>query len=129
MRVHATRRSRCRDYSGSTPRGKDGVDKTALSESDICDRYITPALEPAGWLTEHWRREYGFTDGKMIVRGSLVARGHGGGAPAGPATACLQHPAQQDLETSAVSNNGGPSSSLCSKAHEGKISGDGCVTG
>ena len=51
------------------------MDKTALSESDICDRYITPALERAGWATEHWRREYGFTDGKMIVRGKLVARG------------------------------------------------------
>lgn len=25
------------------------MDKAALSESDICDRYITPALEPAGW--------------------------------------------------------------------------------
>ena len=51
------------------------MDKTALSESDICDRYITPALERAGWASEHWRREYGFTDGKMIVRGNLVARG------------------------------------------------------
>ena len=51
------------------------MDKTALSESDICDRYITPALERSGWATEHWRREYGFTDGKMIVRGNLVARG------------------------------------------------------
>ena len=51
------------------------MDKTALSESDICDRYITPALERSGWATEHRRREYGFTDGKMIVRGNLVARG------------------------------------------------------
>ena len=51
------------------------MDKTALSESDICDRYITPALERAGWATEQWRREFSFTDGKMIVRGQLVARG------------------------------------------------------
>ena len=51
------------------------MDKKALSESDICDRYITPAVERAGWATEQWRREFGFTDGKMIVRGKLVARG------------------------------------------------------
>lgn len=51
------------------------MDKKALSESDICDRYITPALGRAGWANDHWRREFGFTDGKMIVRGKLVARG------------------------------------------------------
>jgi hypothetical protein len=51
------------------------VDKAALSESDICDRYIAPALERARRATEHWPREFGFTDGKMIVRGKLVARG------------------------------------------------------
>ena len=45
------------------------MNKKALSESDICDRYITPALERAGWDKQHWRREYGFTDGKIIVRG------------------------------------------------------------
>lgn len=51
------------------------VNKKALSESDICDRYVTPALDTAGWSTNQWRREYGFTDGKIIVRGKLVARG------------------------------------------------------
>jgi type I restriction enzyme R subunit len=51
------------------------VNKKALSESDICDRYVTPALDTAGWTTNQWRREYGFTDGKIIVRGKLVARG------------------------------------------------------
>ena len=50
------------------------MDKTALSESDICDRRSTPELERAGWSTEQWRREFGYTDGKMIVRGRLVAR-------------------------------------------------------
>ncbi len=50
------------------------TNKKALSESDICDRYITPALTKAGWETNRWRREYGFTDGKIIVRGKLVAR-------------------------------------------------------
>lgn len=51
------------------------VNKKALSESDICDRYITPALATAGWASNRWRREFGFTDGKIIVRGKLVARG------------------------------------------------------
>jgi type I restriction enzyme R subunit len=51
------------------------VNKKALSESDICDRFITPAIQDAGWAQHQWRREYGFTDGKIIVRGNLVARG------------------------------------------------------
>ena len=51
------------------------TNKKALSESDICDRYITPAVAKAGWAANRWRREYGFTDGKIIVRGKLVARG------------------------------------------------------
>lgn len=49
--------------------------KKALSESDICDRYITPAIERAGWTNSQWRREFSFTDGKMIVPGKMVARG------------------------------------------------------
>lgn len=49
--------------------------KKTLSESDICDRYITPALVKAQWQTNQWKREYGFTDGKIIVRGEFVARG------------------------------------------------------
>lgn len=51
------------------------INKKALSESDVCDRFITPALTRSGWTTNRWRREYGFTDGKIIVRGNLVARG------------------------------------------------------
>lgn len=50
------------------------TDKKALSESDICDRFITPAITKAGWAPNRWRREFGFTDGKIIVRGKLVAR-------------------------------------------------------
>lgn len=48
---------------------------STLSESDICDRFIAPALRTAGWAEHQWRREYGFTDGKVIVRGNLIARG------------------------------------------------------
>lgn len=51
------------------------TNKKALSEADICDRYVTPAITKAGWAANRWRREYFFTDGKIIVRGKLVARG------------------------------------------------------
>ena len=51
------------------------MNKKALSESDICDRFVTPALMRAGWTNDQWRREYSFTDGKIIVRGKVVAQG------------------------------------------------------
>ena len=51
------------------------MNKRALSETEICDRFITPALKQAGWLLERMRREYSFTDGRIIVRGRLVSRG------------------------------------------------------
>lgn len=51
------------------------MNKKALSEADICDRFITPAISKAGWNSGRYRREFGFTDGKIIVRGKLVARG------------------------------------------------------
>ena len=50
------------------------MNKKALSESDICDRYISPALVASGWDKNRWRREY-FTAGKIIVRGKMVGQG------------------------------------------------------
>jgi type I restriction enzyme, R subunit len=50
------------------------MSKKDLSEADICDRYITPAIYDAGWKKSQVRREYGFTDGQMIVRGQMAAR-------------------------------------------------------
>lgn len=52
------------------------IDKKTLSERDICTKFITPALEKAGWdkLTQVLE-EVGFTDGKIFVRGKLTARG------------------------------------------------------
>ncbi|QYK49404.1 MAG: DEAD/DEAH box helicase family protein [Phycisphaeraceae bacterium] len=50
--------------------------KRTLTETEICDQFITPALVKAGW--EHGvqiRREYTFTDGQVIVRGKLAKRG------------------------------------------------------
>ena len=51
------------------------MNKKSLSESDICDRFISPALVLSGWDESRWRREYAFTAGRIIVRGELVARG------------------------------------------------------
>ncbi len=47
-----------------------------MSEEDIKMKYITPSIEQAGWnIKTQVRTEYGFTDGRIIVRGNLVARG------------------------------------------------------
>src|SRR5207253_8419522 len=52
------------------------MDKAALSERDICTRYITPALRQAGWdEMSQIREEVSFTKGRIIVRGKLVSRG------------------------------------------------------
>jgi type I restriction enzyme R subunit len=52
-----------------------GINKKELSESDICDLYITPALEKAGWEKGmQIRREYPITPGPVIVRGELSLR-------------------------------------------------------
>ena len=51
------------------------MNKRGLSETDICDRFITPALRQAGWLPERILREHSFPDGRIIVRSSLVSRG------------------------------------------------------
>ncbi len=46
------------------------------SEADVCMRFITPALQRAGWdLHRQIRCEVPFTDGEVIVRGRMVARG------------------------------------------------------
>jgi type I restriction enzyme R subunit len=52
------------------------LDKKTLSERDICTKYITPALQKAGWNIEtQILEEVSFTDGKIFVRGKLTARG------------------------------------------------------
>lgn len=50
--------------------------KRDLSERDICTKYITPALEKAGWnIRTQVREEVTFTAGRIYVRGQLHARG------------------------------------------------------
>jgi type I restriction enzyme, R subunit len=52
------------------------MSKNTLSESDICAKYITPAVIQAGWDEAlQIRREVFFTKGRIIVRGKLVTRG------------------------------------------------------
>jgi len=53
------------------------MEETRLSESDVCAKYITPALHQAGWNEAQIRREVSFTKGRIIVRGKLVSRGEG----------------------------------------------------
>jgi type I restriction enzyme R subunit len=52
------------------------MDKSALSERDICTKFITPAVKKAGWDEMlQIREEVSFTKGRIIVRGKLVSRG------------------------------------------------------
>ena len=52
------------------------ADKQALSERDICTKFITTALRQAGWdELLQIREEVSFTKGRIIVRGKLVTRG------------------------------------------------------
>ncbi|WP_219968501.1 EcoAI/FtnUII family type I restriction enzme subunit R [Methanospirillum stamsii] len=44
------------------------IDKKSLSERDICSKYITPAIERAGWhLLTQVREEVNITKGRVIV--------------------------------------------------------------
>lgn len=52
------------------------MNKKLLSERDICTKYITPAIEQAGWNRHtQFLEEVSFTDGRIYVRGKLAARG------------------------------------------------------
>ncbi|MFM7438641.1 MAG: type I restriction endonuclease [Snowella sp.] len=51
------------------------MDKKSLSERDICTKFITPALEKAGWhIQTQIREEFSLTDGRIIIRGNLHTR-------------------------------------------------------
>jgi len=52
------------------------MNKSDLSERDICSKFITPAVRQAGWdEMQQIREEVSFTKGRIIVRGRLVTRG------------------------------------------------------
>ncbi|MDY0036947.1 MAG: DEAD/DEAH box helicase family protein [Zoogloea oleivorans] len=51
------------------------MDKKQLTERDICTKFITPALEKAGWdIATQVREEFPLTKGRIIVRGKLHTR-------------------------------------------------------
>src|SRR5690606_6706070 len=51
------------------------MNKKTLSERDICTKFITPALEQAGWdIATQVREEFSLTKGRIIVRGKLHTR-------------------------------------------------------
>lgn len=51
------------------------MNKKALSERDICTKFLTPAIVGSGWdLLTQIREEYPLTNGRIIVRGKLVSR-------------------------------------------------------
>lgn len=53
----------------------ESIDKKSLSERDICTKFITPAIESAGWdILTQVREEVSFTDGRVIVKGTTTTR-------------------------------------------------------
>ena len=60
------------------------MDKFSLSERDICTKFITPAIQQAGWQQSQFREEVNLTDGRVIVRGKLAARVRNPEAKGGP---------------------------------------------
>ena len=50
------------------------MDKSQLTERDICTKFITPAIQTAGWQQHEFREEVNLTDGRVMVRGKLAAR-------------------------------------------------------
>ncbi|MBP2030667.1 type I site-specific restriction endonuclease [Methanohalophilus levihalophilus] len=54
----------------------DEINKYDLSERDVCTKFITPAIDKAGWnLQTQVREEVQLTDGRVIVSGQTVSRG------------------------------------------------------
>lgn len=60
------------------------MDKCQLSERDICTKFITPAIQQAGWQQHQFREEVNLTDGRVMVRGKLAARIKNPEAKGGP---------------------------------------------
>ena len=51
------------------------MDKKNLSESDICDKFIRPAMEQSGWNgMDQIYREFPLRAGRVVVRGQKAQR-------------------------------------------------------
>ncbi len=74
-RVISFRRMR----AGPDQLGGDLMNKKAMTETEICQNYITPAIGRSGWDKQtQIRREFSFTAGRVSVRGKVAVRGGGG---------------------------------------------------
>lgn len=60
------------------------MDKYQLSERDICTKFITPAIQQAGWQQHQFREEVNLTDGRVMVRGKMASRVKNPAAKGGP---------------------------------------------
>jgi len=60
------------------------MNKQDLSERDICTKFITPAIQQAGWEQQLFREEVKLTNGRVIVRGKIASRIENSGAQGGP---------------------------------------------
>jgi type I restriction enzyme R subunit len=60
------------------------MDAYQLSERDICTKFITPAIQKAGWQPHEFREEVNLTAGRVMVRGQLAARIRNPDAKGGP---------------------------------------------
>jgi len=60
------------------------MNKYELSERDICTKFITPAIQEAGWQQHQFREEVSLTDGRVMVRGRLASRIRNPEAKGGP---------------------------------------------
>jgi type I restriction enzyme R subunit len=47
---------------------EDRVDKHDLNERDICTKFITPAMQQAGWELHQFRQEVSLTEGRKWIR-------------------------------------------------------------
>ncbi|OPX89008.1 MAG: Type-1 restriction enzyme R protein [Pelotomaculum sp. PtaB.Bin013] len=70
-----TKRKEVRQRRIVTCRRKRLMNKKELTERDICTKYITPALEKAGWdIFTQIFEEFSLTKGRIIVRGQYHIR-------------------------------------------------------
>ncbi len=60
------------------------MNKKDLSERDICTKFITPAIQAAGWQQNQFREEVKLTKGRVIVRGQIATRIENPEARGGP---------------------------------------------
>ena len=50
------------------------MNKKGLRERDICTKFITPAIQAAGWESHLYREEVKLTKGRVIVHGQPAIR-------------------------------------------------------